>query len=109
MTSLKSGPSAKWSPKPLLCVPSTAALNAHHLRDKDKKISASQLGSSLPGLRTLPLSPQSTLAESFQSTCLQSHLQTSLPTPQKSYSKFRNPRTTFQNTPFSAQKLHSAG
>ena len=33
--------------------------------------------------------------------CLQSHLQTSLPTPQKSYPKFLNPRTTFQNTPFS--------
>jgi hypothetical protein len=31
---------------------------------------------------------------------LQSHLQTSPPTPQKSYLKFRNPRTTFEITPF---------
>ena len=32
-----------------------------------------------------------------QCTCLQSHLQTSPPYPQKSYTKFRNPRTTFEN------------
>ena len=36
--------------------------------------------------------------------CLQSHLQTSPPTLQKSYQKFRNPRTTFENTPLSGQK-----
>jgi hypothetical protein len=30
----------------------------------------------------------------FQRMCLQSHLQTSLPTPQKSCPKFQNPRTT---------------
>ena len=35
----------------------------------------------------------------FRHTCLHSHLQTSPPTPQKSYQKFRNPRTTFENTP----------
>ena len=40
--------------------------------------------------------PPSTLAEIFRHTCLQSHLQTSPPTPQKSYLKFRNPRTTFE-------------
>ena len=32
----------------------------------------------------------------FWHTCLQSHLQTSPPTPQKSYPKFRNPKTTFE-------------
>ena len=37
--------------------------------------------------------------EIFWRRCLQSHLQTSPPTPQKSYLKFRNSRTTFQNTP----------
>ena len=42
-------------------------------------------------------------------TCPQSHLQTSPPTPQESYPKIRNPRTTFHNTPLSAQNLHSAG
>ena len=58
-------------------------------------------GSSLPGLRTLdpPLSPPLTWAEIFWCAFLQSHLQTSPPTPQKSYPKFRNPRTTFGNTP----------
>ena len=32
----------------------------------------------------------------FRRMCLQSHLQSSPPTPQKSYPKFRNPRTTFE-------------
>ena len=49
------------------------------------------------------------LNEIFRHTCLQSHLQTSPPTPQKSYPKFRNPRTTFENTPVVRQKCHSAG
>ena len=55
-------------------------------------------GSSLPGLRTRDplLSPPSTWAEIFRHTCLQSHLPTSPPTPQKSYPKFRNPRTIFE-------------
>ena len=55
-------------------------------------------GSSLPGLRTRdpPLSPPSTWAEFFRHTCLQSHLPTSPPTPQKSYPKFQNPRTNFE-------------
>ena len=59
-------------------------------------------GSSLQGLRTrdLPLGPPSTLAEIIRHTCLQSHLQTSPPTPQKSYLKFRNSRTTFEIPPF---------
>ena len=35
---------------------------------------------------------------------VQSHLQTSPPTPQKSYPKFRNPRTTFENTPLFTPK-----
>ena len=55
-------------------------------------------GSSIPGLRMQdpPLDPPSTWAKQFRRTCLQSHLQTSPPTPQKSYPKFRNPRTTFE-------------
>ena len=58
-------------------------------------------GSSLPGLRTLdpPLRHPSTPVEIFWHTCLQSHLQTAPPTPQKSYTNFRNPRKTFENTP----------
>ena len=58
-------------------------------------------GSLLLGLRTLdpPLGPPSTWAEISRHMCLQSHLQTSPPTPQKSYPKFRNPRTTFENNP----------
>ena len=49
-------------------------------------------------LRTLDRSlvPPSTQAEIFRHTCLQSHLQTSPPTPRKTYLKFRNPRTTFE-------------
>ena len=49
--------------------------------------------------RDPPLGPPSTLAEIFRHACLQSHLQTSPPTPQKSYSKVWNPRMTFENTP----------
>ena len=33
------------------------------------------------------------------STCLQSHLQTSTPTPQNSNPKFQNPRRTLENPP----------
>ena len=53
-------------------------------------------GSSLPGWRRLdpPLSPPSTPVEFCWSTCLQSHLKTSPPTPQNSYLKFQNRRTT---------------
>ena len=40
--------------------------------------------------------PPSTPAEIFRRTCLQSYLQTSHPNPQKSYPKFRNPRTTLK-------------
>jgi hypothetical protein len=58
---------------------------------------------------TCPLVPPSTRAEIFRRSCVQSHLQTTHPTSQKSYPKFRNPRTTFQNTPQSAQICHSAG
>ena len=56
------------------------------------------MGVLAPRLRTRdgPLVPPSTRAEIFRRTCLQSHLQTSLPTPQKSYLKFRNPRIYFE-------------
>ena len=37
------------------------------------------------------------------------HLQTSPPTPQKSYPKFRNPRTTFENTPLTPHIYDSGG
>ena len=52
-------------------------------------------------LRTLDRSlvPPSTRAEIFRHMCLQSHLQTSPPTPHKSYPKFQNPITTFETTP----------
>ena len=55
-------------------------------------------------LRTLDRSlfPPSAWAEIFWCTCLQSHLQTSPPTPQKSYLKFQNPWTTFDNSPLFA-------
>ena len=64
-------------------------------------------GSSLPGLRTRdpPLGPPWTPAEICWRTCLQSHLQTSPPTYLKSYLKFRNPRTTFENTPLFRPKM----
>ena len=50
------------------------------------------------------LTVHSAWAEIFRPTCLQSHLQTSPPTPQKSYPKFRNPRTTFENNPLCPPK-----
>jgi hypothetical protein len=59
----------------------------------------------IPNTYTIPnLNPQSKLIWSAESP----HLQTSPPTPQKSYTKFRNPRPTFENTPLSAQKCHSS-
>ena len=68
---------------------------------EQKEFRSCRWGSSIPGLRTRdpPLSPPSTLAEIFRRMCLQSHLQTSPPVPQKSYLKFQNPTTTFWNTP----------
>jgi hypothetical protein len=68
-----------------------------------------RLGSLLPGLRTLdpPLGPPSTGGEIFWRTCLQSHLETSPPTPHKSYLKFRYPRTTFENTPLVHPKAYA--
>ena len=48
--------------------------------------------------------PPIDVAEISRRTCLQIHLQTSPPTPQKSYPKFRNPRTTFGNTPLCPSK-----
>ena len=56
------------------------------------------MGSSLPGLPTQDplLAPPLTLAQIFWHTCLQSHLQTSPPTPQKSYMKFQNFTTFFE-------------
>ena len=43
--------------------------------------------------------PPSSPAEICWRRCLQSHFQTSLATPLKSYPKFQNSRTTFENTP----------
>ena len=51
-------------------------------------------GSSLSGLRMLD--PPLDVSEKFPRMCLQSHLQTSPPSFQKSYLKFRNPRTNFE-------------
>ena len=45
----------------------------------------------------------------FCHTCLQSILQTSPPTPQKSYTKFWNPRTTIENTPLFPPKYSIVG
>ena len=80
-------------------------------RDFMEEFCSHRWGSSLPGLRTQdpPLGPPLTWAEIFRCTFLQSHLQTSPPNPQKSYPKLPNTRTTFENTPLSAQKCHSAG
>jgi hypothetical protein len=50
------------------------------------------------GMLDRSLVPPLEWVEIFRRMCLQSHLQTSPPTPQKSYPKFRNPRTTFENT-----------
>jgi hypothetical protein len=76
-----------------------------------EKFPLTPMGGLAHRLRTLDpsLVPPLTWTEIFQRTCLQSHLQTSPPTPQKSYPTFWNPRTTFQNTPLSVQKCHSAG
>ena len=76
------------------------------LKMKRFKIPLTPIGVLAHRLRTLDRSlvPPSAWAEIFRCTCLQSHLQTSPPTPQKSYPKFRNPRTTFENTPFCAPK-----
>ena len=41
--------------------------------------------------------PPISTSGNFRRTCLQSHLQTSPPSPQKSYLKFQNPRTIFEN------------
>ena len=64
-------------------------------RDKRRKFPLTMMGVLAHRLRTLDRSlvPPSAWAEIFRRTCLQSHLQTSPPTPQKSYLKFRNPRT----------------
>ena len=58
----------------------------------NKNFRSRRWGSSLPGLRTRdpPLSPLSTWAKIFRHLCLQSHLQTSPQTHQKSYPKFQN-------------------
>ena len=58
-----------------------------------------QWGSSLPGLCMLdpPLGLSLAPVEFILCMFLQSHLQTSSPIPQKSYPKFQNNGTTFQN------------
>ena len=65
-------------------------------------------GSSLPCLRMLdpPLRTPLKPVENFQRTCLQSRLQTS---SLRSNTKVSDPGTIFENTPFSGQKLSSAG
>ena len=57
-------------------------------------------------LRTLDhsLAPPSVFAEICWCTSLQSHLQTSPPTPQKLYPKFRHPRTTSKHPPVCSPK-----
>jgi hypothetical protein len=77
-------------------VQKTASLNK-----KNSNFLSRKCWSLLPGLRTLDplLGPPSTGTAICRHTCLQSDLQTSPPTPQKSYLKFWNPRTTFQNIP----------
>jgi hypothetical protein len=48
---------------------------------------------------------QTVSEEIFRRTSLQSHLQTPPPTPSKSYPKFWNHWTTFQNTPLFRPKI----
>ena len=45
-----------------------------------------------------PDQPPINTSGNLQCTYLQSHLQTSPPNPHKSYAKFQNPRTTFENS-----------
>ena len=59
-------------------------------------------------MREPPLSPPSKWAEIFRRTCLQSHLQTSPPTPQKSYPKFQKPRTNFESFKKKQKNLKTA-
>ena len=49
--------------------------------------------------------PTINMSGNFSRMCLQSHLQTSSSTPQKSCPKFQNPRRTFENTPLFCPKL----
>ena len=56
----------------------------------------------------IPLAPMGVLAPGSahaRPSALQSHIQTSPTTPQKSYPKFRNPRTTFEITPLLRPKM----
>ena len=68
----------------------------NNINKQQQKFRSRRWGSSLPGLRTQdpPLSPPSTWAEIFRRMCLQSHLQTSPPLPQKTYPMFRTPMKT---------------
>ena len=61
----------------------------------------------LPGLRMLdpPLSPHRHERKFFDIRVCKGHLQTSPPTPQKSYPKFWKPRITFQNIPLFLPKI----
>ena len=94
-----SGAHAKiWNPTTTPSVVLNSGGNKKKKTRKKKNFCSRRLGSSLPGLhsRDPPLSPPSTWAEIFRRTCLQSHLQTSPPTHQKLYPKFRNPRTNLK-------------
>ena len=77
--------------------------------DNFQKIPLTPMGSLLHGLHMLDrlLRPLSTTAEIFRNTRPRSYLQTSLPTPQKLYLKFRNTRTTCKIPPMCSQKYHN--
>ena len=56
-----------------------------------------------------PLNPPLTLAEICQRMCLQRRLYTFSPTHQKSYPKFRNPRTNYENKGQSRNRVQLKG
>ena len=66
--------------------------------DEDKEFPLTPMGVLAPGSAHARPSarPPIGMSKNFPAKCLQSHLQTSPPTPQNSYPKFRNPRTTFE-------------
>ena len=93
---------------------STVFLRCPPLSFRNKKFHWRQRGSSLSVCTCLLLDGESSfphsliemsLAELIGRLCLQSHLKTFPPTPQKSYAKFWNSRTPFQNTPLCTPKI----
>ena len=65
-------------------------------KNKKERFPLAPMGLLAPGSAHARPSLQPPIAEIFRHMCLQSHLQTSPPTTQKSYPKFRNPRKTFE-------------